>query len=407
MNSSSVQGEGRHRAEGHLYPYHTHERERDLLSKLEARRRERAAPQRKIRKVSKKRRPSCWCWARPHNMSSFSSSTFALGPIIALLMQGDGRSSSYVPASYVKWIEMAGARVIPLPYHATDDDVDALFPQVNGALFPGGGSDVPRAARRMYEKAVEAHKAGDHFPIWGTCDGFEWLMQIASGNDGILSQGFDSENISLPLNFTAAATTSALFADAQIAPVLGSSPKMNVMQAFGKLPITLNNHMQGVTPSDFASSSALVQSFRVLATNVDRAGKEFVSVVEGRAGLPIFATQFHPEKNIFEQGVQDGTAIPYEAIAHSRAAVAASQYMANFFIEQARRSTHRFTSPEKEWSRLIYQYNTSTFMAPAFTQVYYIDEANKTGGASEDAGPERVGTAGGATRHSHSGLDAF
>ena len=106
-----------------------------------------------------------------------STSTFKLGPIIALLMQGSGHKDSYVPASYVKWLEMAGARVIPVSYHASDQEIDSVFKQVNGALFPGGGSDVPEGARRMYQNAVAAHKAGEVFPIWGTCDGFEWLTR--------------------------------------------------------------------------------------------------------------------------------------------------------------------------------------------------------------------------------------
>ena len=52
------------------------------------------------------------------------------------------------------------------------------FRSVNGALFPGGSGDLPRAARTMYSLAIKANRAGDYFPIWGTCDGFEWLMQV-------------------------------------------------------------------------------------------------------------------------------------------------------------------------------------------------------------------------------------
>ena len=147
----------------------------------------------------------------------------ASGPIVAILTQ-PGRANetsyaSYLPASYVKWIEMAGARVVPLSYYASDAKARArpppvrrtvgrtrlslcvsycvwprplpearrtrvqvaeTFRSVNGALFPGGSGDLPRAARTMYSLALEANRAGDYFPIWGTCDGFEWLMQVSS-----------------------------------------------------------------------------------------------------------------------------------------------------------------------------------------------------------------------------------
>ena len=298
-----------------------------------------------------------------------------LGPVIALLSQALYKGTSYSPASYVKWLEMAGARVTLVPYDANDDMVDRVFNKTNGALFIGGGSDTPKSARRFYKNMMAAHASGDSYPIWGTCDGFEWLMQIGAADDSILTSGFDSENISLPLNLTAAAHTSRLFADAKSIPIQGSmgadGTRTTVLQALATQPITLNNHHQGVTPHDLAHS-ALAQGFDVLATNVDRKGKAFVSVVEAKGSVPVWATQFHPEKNIFEQGralPSDGW-WPYEAIAHDRAAVAASQYMANFFVDQARASSHRYGDAKEEWQALVYKHTTSTTMAPEFAQVY-------------------------------------
>ena len=75
----------------------------------------------------------------------------------------------FMAASYVKWLEMAGARVMPLSYHATDADIDNIFDKVNGALFMGGGASLPSSARRLWSRAMEANVAGDVFPIWGTC----------------------------------------------------------------------------------------------------------------------------------------------------------------------------------------------------------------------------------------------
>lgn len=303
---------------------------------------------------------------------AMNASGVALGPIIALLTQPLHQTGYYVPASYVKWIEMAGGRVVPLSYHATDAEVDALQSQVNGVLLPGGGGDVPPAARRVWTNAIAAAKAGDHFPVWGTCDGFEWLMQVASGDDGILSQGFDAENASLPLILEKGASESALLSEAAAFPVQGARG-LTVLDALAKLNLTMNNHVQGVSPAAFAASAPLTQAFSVLATNVDRAGKPFVSMVEGRRGLPIWATQFHPEKNIFEQGVSLPGGTPYEAIHHSRAAVAVSQYMANFFVDQARLSTRRFRDAQSEWDALIYHAQTTTHDAPAFVQTYEFD----------------------------------
>ena len=50
-------------------------------------------------------------------------------------------------------------------------------------------------------------------------------------------------------------------------------------------------------PATFAASAPLSAFFTLLATNIDRAGRSFVSVVEATdPRLRIYATQFHPEK---------------------------------------------------------------------------------------------------------------
>ena len=44
---------------------------------------------------------------------------------------------SYVGSAYARWLEMAGARVVPIPYDATPAELTAQFAKVNGVLFTG------------------------------------------------------------------------------------------------------------------------------------------------------------------------------------------------------------------------------------------------------------------------------
>ncbi len=221
-------------------------------------------------------------------------------PIIGIFTQptssteGDcGGNCQYIAASYVKNLEGAGARVVPINYYATNSELDTLFNSINGIFFPGGAVSFPKQAQYMYDKVIAANDAGDFFPLWGTCMGFQWLLIAQSRNSNILdpkSGQMDSYNYSIPLNFTSAAKTSRLFAN---------SLKNDVYNILATEDVTMNNHHYGIYPSTFDATSSLKTFFNVLSTNVDRKGVEFISTMESY-NYPIYGTQWHPEKNNFE-----------------------------------------------------------------------------------------------------------
>ena len=66
------------------------------------------------------------------------------GPIVAIITQpgraNDTSYTSYLPASYVKWIEMAGARVVPLSFYASDAKVRR---RLRVASCGGPGAHLP------------------------------------------------------------------------------------------------------------------------------------------------------------------------------------------------------------------------------------------------------------------------
>jgi gamma-glutamyl hydrolase len=62
----------------------------------------------------------------------------------------------YIAASYVKWIELAGGRVVPIPYNGTNDEMDKIFNNINGLLLPGGGAEVSAGATYIVKKAIQA-----------------------------------------------------------------------------------------------------------------------------------------------------------------------------------------------------------------------------------------------------------
>lgn len=256
----------------------------------------------------------------------------------------------YLAASYVKNLESAGARVVPINYYADEAELDMLFASLNGFFFVGGGAAYPPSAQYLFDKTVQANDAGDFAPLWGTCMGFQWLL-LAATNNGIKldpSDGtqMDAYNLSIPLDFASAAVVGE-------SKLFGAAPA-DVMQILASQNVTMNNHHYGIYPQHFVQTPALASFYSVLSTNKDRAGTAFVSTIEAFR-YPIFGSQWHPEKNPFEWGMTP-EGMPNEAINHSPDAIRVAQYASNFFVQQARRSSHSFSSAAQEQAALIQNY---------------------------------------------------
>lgn len=332
-----------------------------------------------------------------------------IGPVIGVVAQPKKSSLSpcdgtceYIAASYVKWVESAGGRVLPIPYDASPEDLDTIFASVNGLLFPGGSSLISKGAQHLFSRAREANEGGDFFPVWGTCLGLEWMVEAvcaeAEEEDPslphfIMDNDYDAWNLTLPLLFTETASTSRLFQ--------GMNPSL--LSAATTQNLTLHNHHKGVSPAHLVATPALAEFFDVLSTNFDREGLAFVSTVEGKDGMPFYGVQFHPEKALFEWGVEGGTeenevAWPYEAINHSPAAQALSRYLAEFFIGEARKNGHVF--PEGRGGEVLSWAYPVVYSGPEFVQSYFFHEyyfpGREDGVKEEEEGAASAGVGAGA-----------
>lgn len=273
----------------------------------------------------------------------------------------EGRDNCQIlPASYVRFIEAAGGEVVPVSYNTTDEEIDHLVGSLNGFLFTGGGDvDMPASAHRMLTKSKELHEAGRVLPVLGICLGYEWLIQYAAYD--ALQSNFSAQNVTLPLKLTPNAMDSRLM----------SSAPPEILEAMTTKNTAFNAHHRGVSPEQWARFPRLAETFKVLSTSNDLNGREFVSTVEGEHGVPWYGMQWHPEKNAFEHGI-DPNGQPYEVIPHTPEAVAVEQFVANYFVEQARKNGHFFVNEEEENQRLIYGRPTSQALNPEFIEVYVI-----------------------------------
>lgn len=306
----------------------------------------------------------CACLLAAHLCAAGTSRTLNLRPVIGVLAQEISpehkfaRGSSYIAASYVKYLEGAGARVVPVRINLTETDYRNIFFSINGLLLPGGNVDLEtsqfsRASRIFYDLALRANKAGDFFPIWGTCQGLQQLSVLTA--DQNLLTDTDTEAVALPLNLTPAAESSRLFRN---------FPK-DLMQNLAEENITSNFHRWSLSVQNFSQSALLKRFYKVLSTNSD-GEKEFISTMEAHR-YPFYAVQWHPEKSSFEWTDKPG-------MVHSTAAVRASFYTGGFFVSEAMKSHHRFSRPRQEEEALIYNFAPVYIRGrAAFVQIYYFD----------------------------------
>jgi gamma-glutamyl hydrolase len=297
-------------------------------------------------------------------------------PVIGILAQpvsdeekNDDRHS-YIAASYIKYIEGAGARVVPIPYDLPQEQLFSLFTQLNGLLFPGGGTDLNGTEYFHVQEYLLtlALKSGKYFPVWGTCLGMQAISMIVAQDLSVLTHGWDSWNISMPLDFYPNAqqvrSYSRLFGRQNM-------PSDEMFWSFQDEALTLNNHHDGVTTDNWFNNKNLATSFRVLSTNKDRKGSRFISTAE-MINYPVYIVQWHPEKPVYEWRED-------EDINHSYASVLANQHMANFFVNECRNNTNTFKSNSdllNKW--LIYNYEPvySYSYEPDFVQMYYFPKSS-------------------------------
>ncbi|XP_018496633.1 gamma-glutamyl hydrolase A [Galendromus occidentalis] len=266
--------------------------------------------------------------------------------------------STYIAASYVKWAEAAGARVLPIFINQTEEYYDRVLGLVNGVIFPGGAVHIDKdtgygnSGRLIYKKIHQRNLDG-YLPLWGTCLGMELVIYAhLNRNDPRTRCAMQDKALSLQLGETHGR-------------LLGSAPE-NIIQKLTTEPVNIHYHSWCLTSKNFRAFN-LDSDFSALAFNNDSEGRKFVSVLEHKY-MPIYLTQFHPEKPQFEW-VDN---LKHHNIPHSSSAIAVGQFFANFFIDECRKNKAQF--PAENNGELIYAYPVSnTGAISIYEQSYLFD----------------------------------
>eukprot|EP00933_Yihiella_yeosuensis_P079892 TRINITY_DN932_c0_g2_i4.p1 TRINITY_DN932_c0_g2~~TRINITY_DN932_c0_g2_i4.p1 ORF type:complete len:406 (+),score=33.19 TRINITY_DN932_c0_g2_i4:44-1261(+) len=274
---------------------------------------------------------------------------------------------------YVDWLKKAGADVVPLPY--TENNFTEMLSHVNAVLFPGGHNHFlkhgkltrwGRSAKKIWTYVMASNRAGKPMPIWGICLGFEAVNYMASAEKWTpFVSKFDAENNSLKEHHTPYAAHSRL--------LNGKCAPKGLQSSLASHAWAFHTHGHGIEPSRYDDNDLpeLSSTLNIISTSHGPDGREFVSMVEGKDGLPVYGTQWHPEKNEFL------TKSTFDIDTSTRATEAMS-YFAHFFVEEARRNNNQFPSPEDREDALIENYYTAeTDRGNQTPTMYYVGSLKK------------------------------
>ena len=279
-------------------------------------------------------------------------------------------TNSYIPQSYVKWIEMSGARVVPLQYNLPRVVLRYVLSQIHGILLPGG--TVERAvAKKEYSAFMSTvqficdyvkvqNYRGNYYPIFGICLGFQILgiQQSCQGNmlkcGHQLAQDFlHNRDISkavehgpAPLEFLkkkGKVYANQPFLDT--ANTLRNIFTPSERDFFKKNPVVFYHHELG-----FVAKKPYMKKMNYLSVSAWRTykGTKYIAAYEYKT-LPWYGVQFHPEKVIYEW-LDLG-------IPHSEMAIRLSQGLSNFLVNEARKNQNVWIGGISGGALLIYNYN--------------------------------------------------
>jgi len=292
-------------------------------------------------------------------------------PVIGILSQPDSSNSgkTLIASSYVRLIESAGGRVVPIKFDMPKADLANLMDTLCGIVLCGGHthlndkdktkpdelsilSPYGETIKFIVERAMRMTDAGNSFPLWGICLGMQSILVVTDlRNKTLQSLNTDGEYLSSVGTFQRGATESRLYS--------GLPYTLNSMTQQTDLQLCYYNHKFGIKERIFTESEIISKNFRLLSVNKDKSGTDFVTSYEGIV-YPFRGTQFHPEKIQFEWKVK----------ANRRPEAAQfSQFLAGKFLEDCKKNRNQMN--EKSFQATCI-HNFATASHGKYSQVYII-----------------------------------
>ena len=292
---------------------------------------------------------------------------------------------SYMASSYVKWLESAGALIVPLPYDLPKPILNGFLKQINGILLIGGGIDNKATHDNeqfiVFEDTINfilnyttyQNKIGNYYPIWATCMSFEITPILELNNNKILLKQDDISKYVIKDGFYGSDT------------LQWTNSPSKLKSLFSKKEISDMNKYYSVFyahslsfPVNSEFTRKLKKIANIVATGYSKKKKiKYISIYELK-NLPIYGVQFHPEKPPFEYE-NDGLRVPKSDIA-----ITLSSRMAKFFVGECKKNSNIWIGGKRFFDFTVNDY--SIYNKFITSRIRHLHQANISSFQVGDAG---------------------
>jgi len=289
---------------------------------------------------------------------SIKQKIITIGVITApYLSSADAYITSYMAASYVKWIETAGALIVPLQFDLPKPVLQGLLKQLNGIVLIGGGIDTKKTHTHkqfiVFEETLNyilnyvtyQNNIGNYYPVWCTCMSFE-LAAIFKTTKSILTKQDRIDKYLTREGKYGGDTLQWTNSPSKLKQLFNQD---EIQEMNKKLSVFYAHTLSIKFDSPFTKKFSKIAN--IVATGISEKEKmKYVAAYEFK-GVPIYGVQFHPEKPPFEY-VNDGLRVPKTEIA-----IKLSTRFARFFINECKQNSNIWIGGTNFFDFTINDYN--------------------------------------------------
>ncbi len=180
------------------------------------------------------------------------------------------------PKNYMTWLESGGLIPVRIPYDLPKEELLLCLQQVNGVVWTGGAIEKSKydkerpiyldTLRTTFDVAKRYNDKGIPYPLWGICQGLEFLALFQEGKD-ITSLPKHSGNGNFPITFTGTSAMRKWFAPLE--------------EDMKRKPCAVHHHTYGVDP---------IPGIKTLSIQDD-----YVNILKYK-DYPFYGLMFHVER---------------------------------------------------------------------------------------------------------------